>query len=108
MASLLETFSPRKKRPAPTRPPLLPWEQKLLDHPRVPVVVPPQTPQVERDDPSLDDLETKVPRAAIFPSRGIDIDALYETEVRACVRECVAPWLDCSVGRLPFLDQHHT
>lgn len=84
MASLL--ISPRKReRPAASkRPPLLPWEEALRSH-RIPVILPPQTPAAEREDPALDDLETKVPRDAVFPSRAIDIDGLYETQVRfAC------------------------
>lgn len=91
MASLL--ISPRKReRPAASkRPPLLPWEEALRSH-RIPVILPPQTPAAEREDPALDDLETKVLRDAVFPSRAIDIDGLYEAQVRfACV---------CGVSRI--------
>lgn len=101
MASLL--ISPfKRERPAAAskRPPLLPWEEELRAH-RVPVIVPPQTPAAEREDPAQDDLGTRVPRDAIFPSRTIDIDGVYETQVRVCFGgDCVgrAGWIVGWIG----------
>jgi len=50
---------------------------------KVPIVLPSQQkPEAEAEEE--DDLETAVAPDAIFPSRGVDVDGVYKTEVR-CV-----------------------
>lgn len=59
--------------------PLSPWEEGLRAG-KVPIILPVQSPAPPADSEE-DDVETFVPRDAIFPSRHVDIDALYATEV---------------------------
>ncbi len=63
---------------------------------KVPIVLPSQQkPEAEAEEE--DDLETAVAPDAIFPSRGVDVDGVYKTEVR--LRRRAGLLLGCSVGQ---------
>lgn len=95
-----------KKRPAASSlgaPPLSPWEEELRAG-KCPIILPIQSPPPPPDS-EQDDVETFVPRDAIFPSKSVDIDALYATEVRVDAFSWGIDWIGLHPIR-PFIPSH--